>query len=108
MGYINLFGEGISQDNDGSGATLDGGYDAGASAFLIGRLDFDVVGAADSTTDIEFSQIIVVDGDADIGGAAALGRVTVAGGGDPPKVPEPTTAGLLAIGLAGFVARRRR
>ena len=97
-------GPGIIEDNNGSGVFLDAGYDASNDGFNWGRIDFNVIGT----------------GSTDITGAAGDGQI-VNGGDVVPAVfttatinvsgdivPEPTTAGLLAIGLAGLVARRRR
>ena len=78
-------------------------YDQSASAFQVGSFSYEALanGTA-SITDNEISGL-VVDGGADIG--AAFNSVTVNVGA---AIPEPTSAGILACGLFGLVARRRR
>lgn len=83
---------------------LDFGYDADADAFLFGRVGIEVVG--EGVTDI---QIAVGDGlivHDNVALTPSFGAGTITGVGD--AIPEPTTAGLLAMGLVGLVARRRR
>lgn len=87
---------GIDIDNPG----LDDDFDAGTNSFLLGRFDFDVVG--DGETDIAF-----VDGAQVVNGGAPLG-ITFGTATVSTAIPEPTSAGLLAMGLVGLVARRRR
>lgn len=89
---------------DGSGFDfIDTLYDESASAFQIGSFDYEAL--ADGTASITENEIsgLVVDGGADIG--ASFNSVTVNVGA---VVPEPTSAGILACGLFGLVARRRR
>ena len=82
-------------------ADFDAGFDADLDAFLLGTIDFDVVGngVAEITlgpsgdfTDLGFTST-----------SLSLGQGTLIVG-----VPEPTTMGVLALGLVGYVARRRR
>lgn len=48
LGALNLFiGEGMLESNNGLSGLLDEGYDAGADAFLFGRIDFEI--APDAT-----------------------------------------------------------
>ncbi len=102
FGAINLFGQGIRSANDGSGPFTDTGYDTGATAFLIGRLDFEIVG--EGTANLNFlADTQVVSGPIDIGFVDAGASFTAG-----TTIPEPTSAGLLALGLIGLVARRRR
>ena len=99
-------GQGILESNNGSGAFLDEGYDAGADAFLFGVVDFTVIGNDGDSVDLFTSAgdgMIVNGGDVV---DATFGAATINVGGG--TIPEPTTAGLLALGLAGIVARRRR
>jgi len=102
---INAFrvvnGDGIINLNTGP-TFLDGGYDAAAGAFLFGRVDFTAV--ADGSTGISLaagSGGIVNDGQTL---NPVFGGINITVG----AIPEPTTAGLLAFGLIGLVARRRR
>ena len=99
-------GQGILEANNGSGAFLDEGYDAGADAFLFGVIDFTVIGNNGDSVDLLTSagDGMIVNGGETVD--ATFGAATINVGGD--VIPEPTTAGLLAIGLAGLVARRRR
>jgi hypothetical protein len=102
MGSVNLFGQGILSANTGGGTFVDEGYDTGAQAFILGRIDFSVVG--EGTTNLNFlDSTQVVDGPEDIGFVDAGAQFNVGN-----AVPEPTSAGLLALGLIGLVARRRR
>ena len=96
-------GPGILEANNGTGAFLDEGYDASNDGFNWGRIDFNVIG--NGTTDITGAagDGQIVNGGDVVPAVFTTATVTV---GNP--VPEPTTAGLLAVGLAGLVARRRR
>ena len=81
---------------------LDFGYDADADAFLFGRVGIEVVG--EGVTDILIAVgdgLIVHD---NVALSPSFGAGTITG----TAIPEPTTAGLLAMGLVGLVARRRR
>lgn len=100
-------GQGILETNNGSGAFLDEGYDAGADAFLFGVIDFTVIGNDGDSVDLLTSagDGMIVNGGSVVDASFGLATINVGGGG---VIPEPTTAGLLAIGLVGVVARRRR
>ena len=96
-------GDGIINANDGSGAFLDQGYDAGADAYLFASVDFEIVGlhGVSLLRSVEGDIGIVHDGSTinpSFGSARFINFV----------LPEPTSASLLAIGLIGLVARRRR
>ena len=89
---------------------FDPGFDADAGGFLLATLDFDVVGNGTAV----FNPVLFGEGFRDTDfiditdsitfGSAAL---TVAGV-DNTGIPEPSSALLLAFGVAGYAARRRR
>ena len=97
-------GPGILEANNGSGAFLDSGYTASNDGFEWGRIDFMVVGEGSVDVTGAAGDGMIVNG-ADVV-PAAFTTATINVGGD--VIPEPTTAGLLAVGLVGLVARRRR
>ena len=91
-------------------AGLDPEFDVDANAFRVARIDFDVIGSG--TTEInlllgenEFFSDLTPD--ELIQPTFGDGTVNVDGDGGV-AVPEPSTMGILAFGLVGFVARRRR
>ena len=83
-------------------ADFDADFDTDLDAFLLGTIDFNVVGEGEAVitlasrgqgfVDLSFNPVF-----------PSLGQGTLVVG-----VPEPTTMGVLAVGLIGFVARRRR
>jgi hypothetical protein len=94
---------------DNSGGSLSFLYEsligpvAGASGSgLLATLTFDVVGAG--TSGLFFSDVLFLDAAlGDISVEALPGFVTTV-----PEVPEPTTALLFGLGVAGLLAARRR
>ena len=98
-------GNGILEANNGSGVFTDAGYSAANDAFEFGRIDFNVIGDGSVTVTGEAGDGLIVNGADVVDATFSTATVNVGGGND---IPEPTTAGLLALGLAGFVARRRR
>lgn len=99
-------GDGIINANAGSPFT-DAGYDASANAFQLGRIDFTVLGSlGPGGTSVDVAALLTqaVNGSVDFSATASVGGATINVSG----VPEPTSAGLLALGLVGLVARRRR
>ena len=91
-------GMGLQAANTGA-PFLDTGYDAESGAFQIGSISWDVNGTGNSNLVID--NALVVDGTAvDV----TFSGLTIGAAG----VPEPTSASLLALGLVGLVARRRR
>ena len=97
-------GPGILESNNGDGVFLDSGYDASNDGFNWGRIDFNVVGEGSTNVTGAAGDGMIVNG-ADVVDATFTTATINVGGG---IVPEPTTAGLLAIGLVGLVSRRRR
>ena len=106
-GGVNLTENGLGSS---VGELFDPGFDADAGGFLLATLDFDVVGNGTAV----FNPVLFGEGFRDTDfiditdsitfGSAAL---TVAGV-DNTGIPEPSSALLLAFGVAGYAARRRR
>ena len=78
---------------------------------LLGQFEFDAIGGGTSTFSLDFdpdnAPFGVIDANGGIQDTTSLGSgitVTVEGA----AIPEPTSTGLLAMGLIGLVARRRR
>lgn len=104
-------GSGIENANDGSdnAQTLDEGYFAG-SGFLLGSFDFVVTG--EGTTTFTASAHIDADTGTSSGSIVHQNEDLLLGFGSATftgvAIPEPGTAGLLILGLAGLSVRRRR
>ena len=91
--------------------TFDQGFDIDASQFQLASFDYSIVGIG--STDFT---LVTTDSDVFAGPTGFLtipegvslnptfGSASLTG----TAVPEPSTAGILALGLIGFVARRRR
>ena len=91
-------------------AGLDPNFDADANAFQVARIDFDIIGSgdADITLAIGDNQFFSdLTPDDLLQPSLGNGSVSVTGG-PIPAVPEPSAMGILALGLVGFVVRRRR
>ena len=98
-------GPGILEANNGSGVFFDEGYDANNDGFQWGRIDFDVIGEGSTQVSGVAGDGMIVNDGAVVPAVFTTATINVGGG---PVIPEPTTAGLLALGLTGIVARRRR
>ena len=96
---VGILGLGVSS----AFAAFDPTFDADLDAFLLGTVDFDLAGVGEVEFNLVPSGNGVLSGgvlvDPAFGGASLT--VTTA-------VPEPSSAILLALGFAGFAARRRR
>ena len=95
---VGILGVGI---NSGF-ADFDPTFDAGLDAFLLGTVEFDIVGGGEVDFGLEASgNGVLADGvlvDPVFGGSVTLINA----------IPEPSSAILLALGFAGYAARRRR
>ena len=100
-------------------ASFDRGFDVeainpedgnGIGSFLLARFDYDIVGegTAEITLGVGENEFLEL-GNLDVTFLPTLGNGTLTVTNTPPAVvPEPSAAGILALGLVGFVARRRR
>ena len=110
-GGVNLTENGLGSS---VGELFDPGFDADAGGFLLATLDFDVVGNGTAV----FNPVLFGEGFRDTDfiditdsitfGSAALTVTGVADAPGVPGIPEPSSALLLAFGVAGYAARRRR
>ena len=95
---VGILGVGI---NSGF-ADFDPTFDAGLDAFLLGTVEFDIVGGGEVDFGLEASGNGILAGGVLVDPVFG-GPVTVVN-----AIPEPSSAILLALGFAGFAARRRR
>ena len=105
LAAFTVTGDGILEANDGSGAFLDEGYTASNDGFEWGRIDFNVIGEGTTTVSGVGGDGLIVNGVDEIDAVFTTATINVGPGN---SIPEPSTAGLLALGLTGLVARRRR
>ena len=95
---VGILGLGVSS----AFADFDPTFDAGLDAFLLGTVEFDIVGGGEVEFGLEASgNGVLADGvlvDPVFGGPVTLINA----------IPEPSSAILLALGFAGYAARRRR
>ena len=95
---VGILGLGVSS----AFADFDPTFDAGLDAFLLGTVEFDIVGGGEVDFGLEASgNGVLADGvlvDPVFGGSVTLINA----------IPEPSSAILLALGFAGYAARRRR
>ena len=95
---VGILGLGVSS----AFSAFDPTFDAGLDAFLLGTVEFDIVGGGEVEFGLEASGNGVLSGgvlvDPVFGGSVTLINA----------IPEPSSAILLALGFAGFAARRRR
>ena len=97
---VGILGLGVSSGF----ADFDPTFDAGLDAFLLGTVEFDLVGAGVVDFGLEASGNGVLSGGVLVD-PVFVGPVTV---NNLTAVPEPSSAILLALGFAGYAARRRR
>ena len=89
----------------GAFAAFDDGFDEDLDALLLAQFEFSVLGGEGTSVNFDFTGGSLFQGATEVTGADAdFVGATV----DVQGVPEPTSAGLLALGLVGLVARRRR
>ena len=95
---VGILGLGVSS----AFSAFDPTFDAGLDAFLLGTVEFDIVGGGEVEFGLEASgNGVLADGvlvDPVFGGSVTLINA----------IPEPSSAILLALGFAGYAARRRR
>ena len=95
---VGILGLGVSS----AFADFDPTFDAGLDAFLLGTVEFDIVGAGEVEFGLEASGNGVL-ADSVLVDPVFGGPVTLIN-----AIPEPSSAILLALGFAGYAARRRR
>ena len=83
-------------------SAFDPTFDAGLNAFLLGTVEFDIVGGGEVEFGLEASGNGVL-ADSALVDPVFGGPVTLIN-----AIPEPSSAILLALGFAGYAARRRR
>lgn len=98
-------GTGILTSQVTGSTFVDAGHDPTSSAFLFARVDFEIVGEGTANFTLGIGDGLIVDGANELDPKFGAGQVIVEPGN---VVPEPTTASLLALGLCGIIARRRR
>ena len=100
---VNLTMNGINQ---AIGSLFDPLFDSAIGpdgAFLLGRVDFDIVGAGTSEFSFAVGDLSIIElPDVDIGLTATFGNATIS------TIPEPSSAIVLILGCVGMVARRKR
>lgn len=115
-----LFGANVDEEGiDPGRSDFDQGFDpaVGASgAFLFGQVDFNIVGPGTATFTLGpgaqpgSPSLLQLPNDENGGEDVVLDDVVTFGSGTltVTDIPEPSSAGLLVLGLAGIFARRRR
>ena len=99
---VGILGLGVSS----AFSAFDPTFDAGLDAFLLGTVEFDIVGVGEVDFGLEASGNGILAGGALVDPVFG-GPVTLTFGAIG-AIPEPSSAILLALGFAGFAARRRR
>lgn len=95
----------------GAASGVDPTFVADLNAFQVAEIAFDIVGDGTTEFSLDSTDIsFLVSTSPDVFADPTLGTatLTVGAAGGPAAIPEPTSAGLLALGLVGVVARRRR
>ena len=95
---VGILGLGVSS----AFSAFDPTFDAGLDAFLLGTVEFDIVGGGEVEFGLEASGNGVL-ADSALVDPVFGGPVTLIN-----AIPEPSSAILLALGFAGYAARRRR
>ena len=96
-------GEGIDPANNGTGTfqVLDFGYDVAAGAFLLGRIDYEIVGEGLATLSLSVGPGDIVTNGASLAGQFDYGSAVIS------VIPEPASLLLLTAGGLALLRRRR-
>ena len=107
-GASNLLGVAINANGVDTGfAAFDPDYDGVADAFLLAQINYNIVGVGTSVLNLTAGSRGFFSNDSPdelLDPTFASGTITVI----PEVIPEPSSVGILALGLMGLLARRKR
>ena len=96
---VAIFANGISSED----AATDPDFDVAADAFLLARVDFDVIGEGTANLDFTLGEVGAANGLTALNPTFGSASLTVTS-----AVPEPSSVVLMALGSLGLISARRR